>query len=400
MSPFNSEGPLSMKRFKTLILTNSPSQIDSIHSELHDQHDVIIDNEDFDLSKIRKTKEFDLLIMHGISLEKHFTIYESLSEYTYIKSTMVLPREYSTSYLADGINALRQFRHKEIGIINSLNSVQHDSVPLTHTPQNIHTDASNSMNPELYISGFMLGSFKVLVNGLGIHEWHGRKAKSLLAYLLYNRKYANSREIIMDKFWPNVSPQAARNSLNGIIHKIRRMLKCLDPKNDYILFKEEKYLLNPEISINLDYESFLSSFKTGQSLEREHGIEKAIQYYEEAIRIYKGDFLQDNIYDEWTYSERESFKQKYLHALDRLSSHYLLQKKYLLAQQYCRKMLEKDDCLEPIHRRLMTCLYKNGYRNLAVKQFHKCAESLKKGLEMKPGQKTIELLNMVINDSI
>ena len=377
-----------MKSPKTLFITNDLREVQDYIPVLSNQHDVIIDNEYIDISTVKHIKEIDLLIMHEISSDKQIDLFQRLSSHLHIKSTFIVPSNYSMTYVLSGIDTLRT--------IFSENQTQKKSPPPTVPPILLQNQEQYS-SP--YLNGFMLGTFKVLINGLGVREWNGRKAKSILAYLLYNRKFANSREIIMDKFWPNVAPQAARNSLNGIIHKLRRVLKYMDPKHNYILYKEDRYLLNPDTEIELDYESFLSSFKTGQTFERNNSLEKAVQYYEEATRLYKGDFLQDNIYDEWTYSERESFKQKYLHALDRLSMYYLSQQKYLLAQQYCRKMLSKDDCLEAVHRRLMTCLYKNGYRDLAVKQFHKCAESLKKGLDIRPGAQTQELLNSIIYET-
>ena len=290
----------------------------------------------------------------------------NISTHCSIKSTLIIPPGHSADHLLEGINSINLALKK---------------TEYTPEPASVASPVTGKKEQGcIHLNGFMLGSFNVLINGLRVYDWQGRKAKSILAYLLYNRRFANTREIIMDKFWPNVSAQSARNSLNAIIHKIRRVLKCLDPHNDYILFKDDRYLLNPKLSISLDYESFLTDFNTGQQLERERGIAEAIPYYEEATRLYKGDFLEENIYDEWTYSERESFKQKYLHAMDRLSAFYVKQEKYLLAQQYCRKMLEKDDCLEEVHRRLMICLYQNGYRDLAVKQFYNCGRQSGKRL--------------------
>lgn len=357
---------------------------------------MIFANEKTPLSELASFKSIDLLIINTSVNNNQFDIIENISTHIPIKSTLIIPPQNSNDILVEDITSLNL----------ALQHAGSNAAPVSINDPVIASPASRICTPndeerrDLHLSGFMFGSFRVLVNGLCIDEWHGKKARSILAYLLYNRRFANSREIIMDKFWPDVAPQAARNSLNGIIHKIRRMFNCLDPHHDYILYKEDRYLLNPSLTLNLDYESFLSSFTTAQRLEREQGLHKASLYYEEATRLYKGDFMQDHLYDEWTYSERESFKQKYLHAMDRLSQHYITQEKYLLAQQYCRKMLEKDNCLETIHRRLMICLYKNGYRDLAVKQFYRCAANLEKGLDIRPGQETLDLLDNIKMDTL
>lgn len=250
-------------------------------------------------------------------------------------------------------------------------------------------------DPALSLNGYLLGPFHLLINGLILNDFAGRKTKSLLAYLLYNNRRPSFRETLMEKFWPDVGAESARNSLNVAIHGIRRIFKALIPKKDLLLYKHDRYFINPDINLKLDYEDFRIKVKRGRHIENTAGIQDAISDYEEAARLYKGDFMEDSFHDEWSYGERESIKEHYLYVLDRLSDHYCSSGRYKIAQHYCRKLLDKERCREDIHRRMMRCLFLTGYRDLAVKQFKKCESALLNDLDIYPSQETLKLLEEI-----
>lgn len=247
----------------------------------------------------------------------------------------------------------------------------------------------------MYLNGFLLGPFHILFNGLLLDDFAGRKSSSLLAYLLYHNSRPSFRDTLMERFWPDVGTDSARNSLNVAIHGIRSVFRKLAPQKELLVYKNERYFVNPEVEIKLDHEEFLYHLKKGKRNERQDGIQAALSDYEEAIRLYRGDFLEENHHDEWSAHERSILLEGYCHVLDRLSAHYCSAGKYKLAQHYCRKLLEKDNCREDIHRRMMRCLYLTGHRDLAVKQYQKCEQSLLVCLDIHPGQATRDLLEEI-----
>ena len=200
------------------------------------------------------------------------------------------------------------------------------------------------------------------------------------------------KDLLMEEFWPDVTPDSARNSLNVAIYNLRQYLSRIDSGRKYVLFKNDAYILNPEIDIELDHKRFGELINKGQTIERMKGVEAAISTYEEAVALYKGDFLAENLYDAWSYSEREHLKERYLFSLDRLSQYYSSQGKFQAAGNYCLRILEKDACREDIHRRLMVCHYNMGNRDRAVRQFQKCEEILRSELEISPSLQTLEML--------
>ena len=60
----------------------------------------------------------------------------------------------------------------------------------------------------------------------------------------------------MDKFWPDVAPDSARNSLNVAVHSIRKAFQDSQILEKLILFKDDCYFINPEMHLISDVSQF------------------------------------------------------------------------------------------------------------------------------------------------
>ena len=253
---------------------------------------------------------------------------------------------------------------------------------------------------EPQLDGRLLGRFQVRLNGLAIDEWAGKKAKSLMAYLLYHRKAGNLRDVLMEQFWPGVSQESARNSLHVTLHGIRKAFKRVDAERDYILYDSGRYRLNPDVLVEVDYEAFMGSWSEAQRLERYQGIEQAIAAYERTAALYRGDFIEDELYEDWICTERATIREAYLFTLDRLSAYYFSRGRFADATTVCQTILQKDECRENVHRRLMRCYYRTGRRDHAIRQFHRCARVLETELDVTPSRPTLDLYAHILQETL
>ena len=241
------------------------------------------------------------------------------------------------------------------------------------------------------------GEFKVILNGTHLTEWPGKKAREMFAYLGYYHYRKVNRDYLIEKFWQRSTPDSARNCLNVTLHNIRGVFQQIDPLIEHILFRDECYFINPEIDIEVDVEIFKHHWRVAQSIEREKGIEQAVSQYELAATLYKGDFMEDALYSNWTDLERENLKEIYLVILNKLSQYYSSDGKPNIAINLCHLILEKDNCREDVHRRLMKSYFRIGQRDKALKQFNKCTEILKSELEVEPMTTTVGLYEQIKN---
>jgi DNA-binding SARP family transcriptional activator len=249
--------------------------------------------------------------------------------------------------------------------------------------------------PSLII--YCLGPLRVYQDDKLITNWVSGKGKAIFRYMIANRGQSLSKDILMDLFWRDAEPEAARNNLNVAIYGLRQTFKGMRPDFSHILFRDDYYLLNPEMRIWIDVEELVRRYEAGQRLERQGKRAAAVQEYEAAESLYQGDFFEEDLYEDWPIIWRESLKDSYLIILDRLSRYYLEEKRYAMCIQLCQKILAKDDCREDAHRWLMRCYSRQGRHNLALRQYDLCVKTLARVLEASPMEETVALYQQIRN---
>jgi DNA-binding SARP family transcriptional activator len=244
---------------------------------------------------------------------------------------------------------------------------------------------------------YCLGPFRVYQDDQLISDWPSGKGKCIFKYMIANSGRPIPKEVLMDLFWGDAGPDAARNNLNVAIYGLRQAFRATRPDFSHILFEDDRYLLNPAMPVWIDAEEFLRHFETGQILERKHKLARAMREYEIAEGLYQGDFLEEDLYQDWPMLQRESLRNSHISILDRSSRYYLKEKSYATCIHLCQKMLGEDNCREEVHRRLMRCYSRQGQRNLALRQYHLCVEKLQQELGVPPTDATVALYHRIRN---
>jgi len=214
-----------------------------------------------------------------------------------------------------------------------------------------------------------------------IEKLFGKRAKHLVTFLLYYHKKSISREQLIEIFWPYHAHHAAKNNLNVTIHSIR---KC--------------YQFSPNIIIQTDCTQLEKLHREAKAITRNLDKSNAINELQNIISLYHGDFIE-SMYEPWVEKRRENYREIYLYALNQLSEYYFQNGQYLEAIKYYKLMLEKDNCMEEIHRKLMLCYHKLGRQSKVIRQFQYCKKILEKELELSPTLETVALLSALRQSS-
>ncbi len=192
----------------------------------------------------------------------------------------------------------------------------------------------------------------------------------------------------MDVFWPDADVENARRNLHQAIYSLRQALRQVQPDFQVILFESDHYQINLDLSLWLDFEEFERHVKAGRRLESAGKTAEAMAEYIRAEELYRGDFLEEDLYEDWAGLQRERIRAEYLDLADILSAHYVQQSDYAAAISLCRKILEKDKCHEKAHRRLMHCYQAMGQTSMAVRQYQLCVKTLETELDVAPSAET------------
>lgn len=246
---------------------------------------------------------------------------------------------------------------------------------------------------------YCLGPFRVYQHDRLITDWNGLKGQSILKYLLMHKGKPITKDILMDVFWPDVEPGDTRRNLHQAIYSLRQTLRRKQSDLRPILFRNDCYLLNPELIVWLDFEEFEKHVQAGRRLEAAGQPAEAMAEYSIAEGLYQGDFLEEDLYEDWPSVQREHLRIFYLDVVDHLSEYYVQQGQYTAAIALCQKVLAQDNCYEQAHRRLMRCYLGLGQRHLAVRQYQTCVEALREELDLTPSEETVALYRRIIPTS-
>jgi DNA-binding SARP family transcriptional activator len=221
-----------------------------------------------------------------------------------------------------------------------------------------------------------LGSFCVWRNQQKIDnkEWGRDKTVQLLQYFVSNRqRNALHKEKIMDGLWEDWNDRDFKVALHGIN-------KTLEPERPSRT--EPIFILRQGVSYQIGNEAFTS----------DNSISKTA--YKAAIDLYKGSYLPNRIYEDWTSEEREKTQLSILGAYVTLAE-ILVDENPLESIRLAQKALAIDNTWEDAYRIQMKAYIVKGNRPQAIKTYMKCEVILEEEYGISPLPETKKLLKQI-----
>ena len=152
---------------------------------------------------------------------------------------------------------------------------------------------------------YTLGGFRIERGDelIPADQWSRRSALRLLKCLLSRRTRRMPRDEAYELFWPDSAPEAAANNLRGTLFVIRRVLEPGVDARDSIVFSD-----HDTIGIRADADVWVDADAFELLLSEAKRSEAPAELLEAADRLYTGDYLPDDLYDDWTTQRREPLR--------------------------------------------------------------------------------------------
>lgn len=236
---------------------------------------------------------------------------------------------------------------------------------------------------------FVLGRFEIEQGRRTIEseQWRSGKARSLFKILLTRRNYQLSRQEALELLWPELDQERAANNLNQAVYSLRRTLEPGLERaslSAYLKTEGARLQLNPALIGWVDLEEF-------KRLVRHAQVNGDLGLYEQAISCYGGDFLPEDLYEDWSVSRREAVRQDWIELLLKMGALYRKQGQAEKYQQCLHRVLESDFAHEEAAQRLMRALAEHGRREDALTLFRSFAAKLQTRLNIEPLVETRQL---------
>jgi DNA-binding SARP family transcriptional activator len=218
----------------------------------------------------------------------------------------------------------------------------------------------------------------------------------LLAFLALARGHFFPRGELIATLWGDRRESNTLGSFNTTLWRLRKAIEkpplvageliACDRRGAISMSRDARCVLDVE-----EFEHLVAP-ALAKPLDRLEATD--VQRLRDGVARYTDDILS-GFSDDWALRERERQRRHHLNALGRLMQVSTLAGDYGGAIDYAQKILDRDMLREDIHRELMRLLLSNGQRALALRQFERCRDSLRRELAIQPMRETMLLYQQI-----
>lgn len=236
------------------------------------------------------------------------------------------------------------------------------------------------------------GNFRALLNGEEVSQerWVSAKARDLLAYFVTMRGEKIPADKAFDAIWGE-KERTSRTAFHTALSRLRNALKAGDDSLRLILVEVGEYWLD-SARFSIDVDEFNAAIAKARSATND---ESAAEWYERAVTLYQGEYLQ-NLYYEWVFPERRRLAQNYLNALQELSTYHLASSPKK-AIEFIERAIPLDTLNEDLYCLSMRAYAGLGDRSGVARVYAELQKLLQSELNANPMTETVKLYQKLMN---
>lgn len=248
-----------------------------------------------------------------------------------------------------------------------------------------------------------LGSFHAEAAGEPLDGFRSQKVKALLAYLATEPERPHPRAALASLLWPELPQRCALDNLRNALWNLRVVSGDRQADPPHLLVSRQAIRLNPAGEVDVDVQRFLQfcgeppvTFPRGDAA----GSRELVERLEQAVALYRGEFLEDFSVDsapfeEWASLQREALRRQLLQALHELGRYFERACDWQRALSHTMRQTEVDPWDERAQRRAMRLLARQGRRGAALARYDACRRVLLEELGVEPMPETVRLFERI-----
>jgi len=210
---------------------------------------------------------------------------------------------------------------------------------------------------------------------------------NLFKYILTYRDKRIIQENFFDILWIDKECDNPVKALQNLIYRLRMLLNYEGINKDgesIINFSQGCYSWNKEFNYWTDVDEFEELYKKAKAFEKNDDFINAIEFYQRALMLYKGDYLSEDSYNEWLTPVRNYYHRIYMDIIGRiikLLKHYGRNEDIL---KVCEEGLMIESFEESLHIHYIEALITVGNIKQAQSQYEYVTSMLYKEMGVKP----------------
>ncbi len=222
--------------------------------------------------------------------------------------------------------------------------------------------------------------------------WTTKRARDIFIYIATSKHRRVDKDILIDAFWLEDDLKTIEKNFHPTISHIRKALNSRQSfKQNFLVFRDGAYQLNPELDYSIDTEEFENAIAEAEKAKKEKHTGNFKANLEKAHALYRGEYMA-GVYDDWAEERRPFYAEQFARVLNALAKIAVGEKKWSNALKLSSEILEINPYREDAHRLLMKVFAAQGKRSAVVEQFETLQTLLKSELGVTPAPETRKLL--------
>ncbi len=226
--------------------------------------------------------------------------------------------------------------------------------------------------------------------------WTTKRARDIFCFIAAGKNQRAEKDIIIDNFWGADELTTIEKNFHPTISHIRKALNSRQTfKQNFLIFRDGAYQLNPELVYSIDTENFENFINTAEKAKREKDIASFRRNLEAARALYRGEFMA-GVYEDWVEEKRHYYLKQFMRILTALAKLEFSEKNWSGVLKFTDQILQTDPFREDIHRLTMKVFAAQGKSFAVREQYETVRNLLSKELGVAPAPETRRVFQQLL----
>ena len=241
----------------------------------------------------------------------------------------------------------------------------------------------------------MMGNFALFIDENRTENLiaNSKKGVGLMEYLIVNRGEPVPNTQLLNALWGEENCSNPENALKTLVSRLRAMLNAVeDGLGACIVADRGAYHWENLCGICVDVLEIMDIFDKFESAVTRD----APELYEDLLRLYTGDLLQNDSASDWVVPYSASLHNRYMSAIYAYIDQLKQQEKYTEMAAVCRTALDVDSFDDRLNIELMTALINTNRTSDAMVQYKHVVHLNYKYLGVQPSEDMQEFYKQIV----
>ncbi|BDF72810.1 hypothetical protein CE91St41_37930 [Oscillospiraceae bacterium] len=237
------------------------------------------------------------------------------------------------------------------------------------------------------VSVSMLGGFTLQVDGNLLTDEINRSQKlwNVLCYLLVHRDRNVPQSEFIDLFWPEEGSSNPANALKTLLYRVRALLEPMFPDGlEPILSQRGSYSWNRAVACEVDADRFEALCRRAEDASLPD--QDRMELYEQAVALYRGDFLPKLAGQMWVVSLTARYHDLYVAAVKEYAVLLERAERFEEMAEICARAGGLDPLDEGLHILIVRALLRQGKDAAALERYEAATDLLYRNLGVRPSE--------------